>query len=168
MGRLDIGLNQTGCQQVEALGKRLHDYQIGRIITSPLGRCRETAAMVGRRLNVPVAADARLVERDIGELEGKSKAGIFMRLEGRTDNFGKKVYTEVPPGGESAEEVRARVFSLMDELRRLPGDGNILIITHSFVAKMIYKYFHPNISDKEFFSWDLKEADVIKFSLERN
>lgn len=163
MGRLDIGLNQTGRQQAEELGRKLQGCQIGRIMTSPLSRCRETAEIVSRQLKVPIAVDARLVERDIGEMEGESKAKVFQQHRKSTGDVGKKIYTEVPPGGESAEDVRIRVFGLLDELKKTPKGENILFVTHSFVAKMIYRYFHPDISDKEFFSRDLREAETMQF-----
>lgn len=42
-------------------------------------------------------------------------------------------------------------------------DKNILIVTHAFVAKVINKYFNPNISEQDFFDFVLQTANIRQY-----
>lgn len=68
-GRLDSVLTNTGVKQAEAIGKRLAglDLSFDAFITSPLGRARQTAAIVAGLVRLPaVQCDDRLAEVSLG------------------------------------------------------------------------------------------------------
>jgi len=80
--------------------------------TSPLARCVETAALLG----LAAKSDARLIEMDWGEWEGRRVADLakeggdaFAVLESR----GRDLRA---PGGESPREVQARLAPLLAEI----------------------------------------------------
>ena len=64
-GRTDIPLNDTGRAQAEAAATRIDRAEWDLVVSSSLGRARETAAILATRLDLPVAgAYDVLVEQD--------------------------------------------------------------------------------------------------------
>jgi len=109
--RIDISLNTAGTRQAQALGRRLAPVRFDRVITSPLFRARETAALLAR--GVQVEADPRLREMDYGDWEGRTYADIQA-----TDGARRRDWEQAPdvipcPGGESANDVARRVHGFL-------------------------------------------------------
>ena len=72
-GQSDIPLNQRGIAQAKALAAQLKTLAIDCIITSPLQRTKQTAALLNETLQVPILEEEGLKERDFGEFEGVLK-----------------------------------------------------------------------------------------------
>lgn len=74
-GSADVSLNDTGQQQAEALAERLaREDNWDLIISSDLARAKETAEIIGKKLNLPVSHfDVRLRERSGGKIEGTTE-----------------------------------------------------------------------------------------------
>ena len=69
-GRSNNLLNDTGRRQCKYLRNKFLDKKFDYCYMSPLVRCVETAfILVGEK--VPIIRDDRLLERDMGELEGR-------------------------------------------------------------------------------------------------
>lgn len=75
-GSTDTDLNDTGRAQAQAAILHLSDLGITRIITSPLKRCVQTAAIVNEALRLPVTESEHLRERCFGKLNGTHKDEI--------------------------------------------------------------------------------------------
>ena len=43
--------------------------------------------------------------------------------------------------------------------------SKVMIVTHAFIAKVINKYFNPNISEEDFFNSFLGNAEIVKYNL---
>ena len=72
-GRADIELNQTGIEQAMQTAKELKGHKFDRVICSPLTRTRQTCKIIYHG-DTPVEIDDRIIERDLGEFEGKTKS----------------------------------------------------------------------------------------------
>ena len=112
--RMDVSINEAGRLQAEALARRLAPVRFDRVITSPLFRARETAAIVGH--GAAIEADPRLREMDYGAWEGRTYAQIDA-----TDAALRREWELAPdrlacPGGESGNDVAERVRSFLDDL----------------------------------------------------
>ena len=73
-GRTDIPLTATGEQQGKALGRHLAGRQFALVLTSPLGRARETCRLAGFSGGVQVTDD--LLEWNYGIYEGRTTAAV--------------------------------------------------------------------------------------------
>ncbi len=76
-GHTDTLLNEKGKKQVEDTARKLADLGIrmDAVVTSPLRRARESAAIAARALGYPqerIVVEELLIERGFGEGEGKS------------------------------------------------------------------------------------------------
>ncbi|GGI43829.1 putative phosphoglycerate mutase [Agromyces flavus] len=103
-GRTDIPLNDTGRAQAEAAVALIDPAEWDLVVSSTLGRARETAAILARGLDLPVAgAYHDLVEQDFGAAEGTPVSEIDVRWPGRAFE-GKEPDAEVGPRGVRALE----------------------------------------------------------------
>jgi len=126
-GRTDIPLTDGGRERARALGERLADRAWALVLTSPLARARETAALAGLGDVAHVRED--LLEWDYGEYEGETTAAI--RRE-RPDWY---LWTDGAPGGESPERVAARCDRLVAEL--LAAGGDCVVFSHGHLLRTL-------------------------------
>jgi broad specificity phosphatase PhoE len=104
-GRLDMPLSAAGRTKMAGLMVP-QGFETARAFTSPLGRARETAKLLGFADAVP---DARLSEHHWGEWEGLTREEILAR-DG-ADAFARAGAAGdfTPKGGESTRDLLARV-----------------------------------------------------------
>jgi broad specificity phosphatase PhoE len=120
LGRADPPLDEVGRTQAAALGRALGHVDL--VVTSPLGRARQTA----EQLDGPVRVDDRFVELDYGEWDlqpiGGLPTGTWERWQGDP--------AFAPPGGESLLEVGERVRDGLEELVDQARTSKVAIVTH--------------------------------------
>ena len=130
-GHTDVPLNARGREQAVALGAALAGGGIGAIVTSDLARARETGEIVARALGVGVPKlDLRWRERGFGVFEGRTKAELAA-----SDPEAWRIWTEDPrarpPGGESHEDLTARVLAAATDAASLARPGApALVVSH--------------------------------------
>lgn len=120
LGRRDPRLDEVGRRQAAAIGRALSGAE--RVVSSPLARCRETAAAIG----APVEIDERFIELDYGELEGTPVAEVPAATWSawRADTGWR------PAGGESLDDLTARVWPALDELLADAAERDIVVVSH--------------------------------------
>jgi len=118
-GWADPPLNDTGRAQARELAERLRDTPFDAVYSSDLRRAHETAEIVAEPHGVPVIADPRLREVDVGSWSGLLHAEIEERYP-----------DGVRPDGETREEHAARVVAAVEEIARDNLGRRILIVTH--------------------------------------
>ena len=134
-----IHLTERGREQAEALVRRLDGIPIAAVYSSPLERCRETAAPLARHRGLPIQARRDLIEVGYGDWTGRS-----IRQLARTKLWRSVQHTPSAvrfPGGESLQEVQARA---MDELRRMAEahpDATVAVVTHADVVRLALAQF---------------------------
>jgi probable phosphoglycerate mutase len=113
-GRTDIELCDEGRRQAAALRELLDQWSFGLVLTSPLGRARETARLSG--LGDIAQIDDDLAEWDYGDLEGRTTDEIRQEMPGWT------IWSGPVPGGESIDEVCTRADRVIERLLTTSGD----------------------------------------------
>ncbi len=120
LGRRDPGLDELGERQAAAIGRALAGAD--RVVSSPLQRCRQTAAAIGG----PVEIDDRFIELDYGELEGTPVADVPAATWAawRADTAWQ------PAGGESLERLAVRVWAALDDLIDEAAERDVVVVSH--------------------------------------
>ena len=127
-GRTDIPLTPAGRDQALALGSHLAGRTFQLVLTSPLSRAAETAALAG----FPDAAqDPDLMEWDYGALEGRTSADIRDEFEGWT------IWTGPWPGAETADEVGARADRVIARCLEPSVTGDCLLFAHGHLRRIL-------------------------------
>ena len=122
-GRSNPLLNDTGRRQVLRLKNKLSALKYDLCFTSPLIRCFETAlVLVGDRTEI--IRDDRLIERDMGELEGRPveeyNAFTFWDYDRNRSDYGI----------EPVCDIIDRCSNFLDEIKEKYPDKSIMIVTH--------------------------------------
>jgi probable phosphoglycerate mutase len=126
-GRTDIPLTGAGRAQAGAVARRLAGHPFAMVLASPLSRALETARLAGFADRVETTDD--LVEWDYGRDEGRTTAEI------RVERPGWTIWTGGPQGGETIDDVAARVDRVIARVRA--GDGDTLVFAHGHVLRIM-------------------------------
>jgi len=141
-GWRDSRLTPLGKKQARILAQKLAGKQIDVCIISRLSRSKETAQIALRDHQVKYEIDDRIIERDYGDLTGKSKVKLMKEELVRAVKF-RRFYDVPPPNGESLKDVKKRVFPFCRSLvKRIRKTGeNVAISCHGNSMKIIRLYF---------------------------
>ncbi|MBB4765330.1 histidine phosphatase family protein [Amorphoplanes digitatis] len=142
----DVELTDLGVEQARAVGRWLAALPAERVpevvIVSPYLRARETwriaADSSGLGLPAP-AADERLVDRLLGDLEMLTRAAITARFPDEPARWRAHAneYTYRPPGGENFEDIAARLSLFLDDLNARHAGTRVVVVAHDSVVLMM-------------------------------
>ncbi|MCK2243932.1 MULTISPECIES: acid phosphatase [unclassified Crossiella] len=128
-GRTDIPLTPQGRAQAEAAGRTLAALGVkGRVLASPRDRAQVTAELAGLTVD-EVTED--LSEWDYGDYEGLTTPRIRESVPGWT------VWTHPVPGGESAGQVSVRADRLLDRVRALLPETDVVLVGHGHFSRVL-------------------------------
>ncbi|HET9608198.1 MAG TPA: histidine phosphatase family protein [Acidimicrobiales bacterium] len=128
LGRADPPLDDEGARQAAALATACTALDVGRIVTSPLGRCNQTAAAIAAGVSAmpAIEVDERWIELDYGELDGRpiSEVSAATWAAWRSDVGWR------PPGGESLASLGARVREACEGLVDEASGRDVVVVSH--------------------------------------
>lgn len=124
-GRLDVPLPPDAAAACAAVAARLP--AVDELWTSPLGRCRALADVIGARMNLIVRPDERLRELAFGAWEGRPW-DVLDRAE--TDRWAADYWHRAPPGGESYRELHERVLAALTDIASCAAQC-VAVVTHA-------------------------------------
>lgn len=121
-------------QEIALLADSLRGTQFAHAYASPLKRARVTAQKLLDHLEqpVPLTIDSRLMEFNLGKMEGMHFADVATKWPEALHNFRHHPdrYDERVTGSESFSQVIDRVGSAIKEYCRLNPVANILVVSH--------------------------------------
>ncbi|MFE4329330.1 bifunctional RNase H/acid phosphatase [Streptomyces sp. NPDC056831] len=139
-GGSDPELSATGRRQAERISQSLAARgTIEEIVSSPLRRCRETAAAVAARLGLEVRIEDGLRETDFGAWEGLTFAEVRERYGPDLDAWLTSAKAAPTGGGESFAEVARRVAATRDRLTARYAGRTVLLVTHVTPIKTLVR-----------------------------
>jgi len=136
-GRTDVPLSELGERQAERLGDKLSTWDIQAIYASPLQRAQQTARPAAELKGLPLRLDSRLEEIHHGAWEGNPANVIREQFADEYLVWRTQPHRVKMPDGESLEDVALRVASLLQDILSEHADGNIVIVSHDAVLRVI-------------------------------
>ena len=130
-----VHLNQNGRRQAERLVERLDGIRVDAIYSSPLERCRETAAPLAKARRLSVHVRRSLIETGYGDWTGRSIAQVRKTKLWR-------IVERVPsairfPGGESLLEVQARAVAEVNRIAEDHRKGIVVVVSHADPIRLV-------------------------------
>ena len=148
-GQQNMELNDTGIRQAKKLKQKISDLSYDYCYMSPLIRTVQTAIiLIGDR--VETVPDKRLVERNLGELEGKSR-----------DLYDAKKYWDYnlnsnDLGVEPVQDIFKRCEDFLDYIKnKYDDDTSILIVSHGAPIRAL----HHILSNTD------RNSNLLEFSI---
>ncbi|MFI1370887.1 bifunctional RNase H/acid phosphatase [Streptomyces longwoodensis] len=130
-GGTDPALSAAGREQAERAGAALaRRGTIQHIVSSPLARTRETAAIVAAHLGLDVTVEDGLRETDFGAWEGLTFAEVRERHPDDLNAWLADTGARPTGGGESFAETAVRIAAVRDELTAAHAGRTVLLVTH--------------------------------------
>jgi uncharacterized phosphatase len=125
-GVTDIPMNETGLAQVKLAAQAIEANDWDVVLTSPLTRAKETAAIIAAHVGFgQVFENELLIERSFGEAEGLSH------------NQWRAKYSNLDeiPGGESRTQLAARSQKLLDLVSSEFKGKRVLAVSHGALIR---------------------------------
>jgi broad specificity phosphatase PhoE len=155
-GRTDVPLTEAGEQQAGTVGEALRGREFSLVLSSPLRRALDTARVAGFE---PERCDD-LAEWDYGEYEGRRTVEIREEVPDWT------IWRYGARGGESVQEIGARVDRVVEELRRAEGD--VLVFAHGHVLRVLAaRWLGLEPGDGRLFALDSATLSVLGYEREQ-
>ena len=120
-GWFDVELSELGIKQSVDLKEQIKDKNFDVVFCSDLKRAVDSAKLTFEGI-VQIIPDARLRECNYGEYNAKSSDIVEPMQEGSIE--------EKFPGGESYEDVKARVGEFVDFLKNNYDGKSVAIVAH--------------------------------------
>lgn len=135
-----IPLTEEGRRQAQRTGEALAGLPISAIISSPLERARDTAALVIGQRDIPIRLDPDLADTDVGKWAGL-KYNELSKSDAEWQLYTRNM-SVAPPGVETGLDVQARVVRAVERARRAPDLGEyVALVAHADVIKLIIAYY---------------------------
>jgi broad specificity phosphatase PhoE len=150
-GATDIPLTDEGEAAARELAPRLAGETFALVLTSPRERARRTAELAG----FPDAEiDEDLVEWAYGDYEGITTEEIRETVPNWT------VWTHPSPGGETADEVSARLDRVV--ARCLESSGDVLLVGHGHALRALAaRWLRLSVVDGRLLKLDTGTVSVL-------
>ncbi len=144
-GQRDTPLTEKGIDQAKELANKIKqlNLDIKKVYSSPLQRAYKTAEILSDALDLqkPQKLDD-LIERDFGIMTGKPVIDIEKLCAPDIIKSDPVVYFLSPTDAETFPQLIERANKIIAELQKENSDGNILLVTHGDIGKMIYTAFY--------------------------
>jgi broad specificity phosphatase PhoE len=126
-GTTDIAMNQIGIEQIQIASKHLdHGWDV--ILSSPLGRARESAEIVAAQIGISeIAIEPLLLERAFGIGEGLTYAEWGEKFS-KLDDI---------PGAESKASVEKRARDLLAHIESNYSGSRVLAVSHGALIRFV-------------------------------
>jgi beta-phosphoglucomutase family hydrolase len=153
-GTTDIPLTDNGCRLAERMRAVLAEIPFELVLCSPMQRARKTCELAG--LGDKAIVDSDLVEWNYGEYEGLTPKQIHKVAPGWL------IFRDGCPGGETPEQVGARVDRVISRLRAAAGD--VAVFGHGHVLRVLAaRWIGLPSSDGEHFLLDTGTLCVLGY-----
>ena len=155
----DLPLTKTGEEQARALNGHLAPQDFQLILCSPRRRARETAELAGFVGAYEPQIDPDLAEWFYGDYEGKTSEEIWRTVPGWT------IWSHPAPGGETPDQVSARLDRVVGRLRDVPEKALVFGHGHALRA-LTARWLDLPVTDGRLFRLDT--ATLSRLGYERD
>lgn len=161
-GHTDIPLNETGKKQAFELAAAIKDkgISIRKIYSSDLQRARETAEIAARVLLVETEALKGIQEVNLGRWEGYTWKQVRELFPDEYRKWYNNRRYEVPPEGESYEQVLQRVVPVLSRISS--EEENVLVVVHSAVIMALLSYIYEKPFEEMSRNFRTSNGEIIE------
>lgn len=134
-GHYDAPLTEIGHKQAKLMADYVGTHPISAIYASDLSRASDTASPIAHKFSIPIYKDSRFREINVGAWQKKNFEQLLqdeLYLEWR-----KGAVSIVPEGGESIEDLYARVNEATEEIVSKHTGETIVIVTHATPIRVL-------------------------------
>ena len=162
-GQLESVLTPLGEAQVQAMANvllaQLDNPNDWRILASPLVRTRQSSAIVGATLGLPVEIEPALVEVSVGRWEGQLHSDLRVS---DAEAFSRPDWYFQAPGGERFDDLRGRIDPWFASLPPEP-ERRLIVVCHG-VSGAFVRRAYLGLTQEETVAQDMPQDAVYRLS----
>jgi len=132
----DPELSDVGIAQAEEVAKAIATRKPDYFFASPLVRTRQTAEIIQKQIKLDIEFDTSWIECSFGEWDGLSVPEVQALYPSEWEQWVSSS-SYAASGGESYEQVAARVEPALTNLAADYPGKKILVVTHNYVIKAL-------------------------------
>ena len=196
-GWVDVPLMKNVTKKAEELAKKIFQFKIDAIYSSPLFRNQQCVALILGYVNkkypifihldtgkmkewgnlreknkenyIPVYISENLNERYYGKLQGLNKKETMKKYGAEKVRLWRRSFKTPPPGGESLKDVfeRAVPFYCRYIEKDLREGKNVLVVASHNPLRALIKYIE-RIPDEEIINVEVPFAGLIKYDFDKS
>jgi phosphoserine phosphatase len=137
-GRAELPLSGLGRRQAQAVaGYIAASWKPEAVYTSPLGRCRETGAVIAAPFGLEPQPIDGLADIDYGEWQGLTRDQAKERWPGEIELWFSAPHLAVIPGGETLAAVLSRATPALREMMGHHPDGTVVLVGHDSINRVL-------------------------------
>jgi probable phosphoglycerate mutase len=137
-GRIVLPLTARGIRQAELTREVLHaSWAIDAIYCSPLTRCVRTADILNEALQLNPVPHQGLTDIDYGAWTNLAMDDVAQRWPRQLEQWRHYPQHCSVPGGESLQEVAARVVATLSHLLVAHASGTVALVLHDSVIRVL-------------------------------
>ena len=125
-----VQLTENGIKQAERIAQFVKPFNISAIYSSPIERAEKTAAIVAKHNSLEYKVDDRLIELDMGKFTGMPYEKVFEEHGNVFLKFYDGELEIAHNGVETFVQVKNRVLSMIDHVKKEHDSENVLLVTH--------------------------------------
>ncbi len=137
----NLPLSRTGREQAQALAERLKDTHFDAAYSSPLLRCRQTAAPLLEHIRLPLTIVENIKEIRLGNIspmpvvkEGDDLTVLSKALQERQGDIVRKAgaagHWDVVPDSEPSKAFRSRIVAGLDQIASKHIGERVVVFAH--------------------------------------
>ena len=159
-------LTQEGIEEAKQIGEKLKNEKATKAWQSDLIRSQHTLelALNGYHQNVEIFTDARIKERDYGDLSGLNKDEIA-KQNPQQYKLWHRSYDVPPPNGESIQMVEVRVMSFLNEILPTLKPDDVVFISASANSIRPMRKFFEHMTNEQICSYEYEPAQIFEYQI---
>lgn len=135
--RIDMELSPRGHEQAHALADYIHTHAMDAVYVSPMKRAHQTLApLLARNGHEPRVMDD-LREVDFGDWTGLNWEEVATKFRISAFDWLDRMEAAAIPGGESAQQLRARVQPCVEQILKAHTGKSVAIVCHGGIVRMM-------------------------------
>ncbi|HYF13107.1 MAG TPA: class I tRNA ligase family protein [Candidatus Paceibacterota bacterium] len=158
-GRSDSSLTSEGRKYVEKVAQSLAKKDIGLIVSSNLGRCKQTSEIISAATGAEIIYDEALQERDFRSFEGTPYEAFTALMKE------KRKYNSPLADEETYEEIEKRAWKAFNEYLQKYSDKNVVMVSHGGTMRVLLRAIR-NLSYEEAFAIPhIQNGEIVSFDI---
>lgn len=155
-GTTDVALNETGKKQAQMVCNKLKNIKFDYCFSSPLKRAITTSKII---CPIPPITDDRLIERGMGELEGKSRNFYNTKLYWDYE-LNSNLY-----GVEPIQSLLSRTEEFLNDLKGKYFDKTVLVVAHGATIRALNYVINGYNNKTNFLEIKIPNCCILEYNI---
>ena len=165
-GQWNSNLDDLGREQADVNGRWLAGMGIEALYASPLDRTRQTAEIINRYLDLPIAYDDRLKEWDCGDWSGWLYAEIEEKWPEEWAAWRDDAFNFRAPNAENYPDMMVRSAPFLEALLAQEA-STVAVVSHGMIGKAMIATL-LGLSEEETLAFHQPNDRVFRIEIDAN